>query len=101
MTFCFDIDGVIMNLVKGNDYSLSTPIKENVDFINELYKKGNEIILYTARGSATKIDWTELTKSQLENAGLNYHKLFFGKPAADYYIDDKLISIEELKTKFN
>ena len=29
--------------------------------------------------------------------GVKYHELRFGKPAGDYYIDDRLISIGELE----
>ena len=29
------------------------------------------------------------TKKQLEKWGLKYHKIFFGKPSSDIYIDDK------------
>jgi CMP-N,N'-diacetyllegionaminic acid synthase len=100
MTFCFDIDGVIMNIVPDNDYSLSTPIIENVALINYLFSKDHRIILYTARGSLTKINWENLTKQQLKDCKLMYHEIIFNKPAADYYIDDRLISIDEIKNKF-
>lgn len=95
-TFCFDIDGVIMNLVQGNDYNLAQPIPETVTLINELYEKGHKIILFTARGYVTKIDWTVVTIEQLNCAGVKYHELMFGKPAADYYIDDRMVDISVL-----
>jgi len=64
--------------------------------INAIYKCGHEIILFTARGSQTGIDWSDITKSQLQSWGVKYHKLLFGKPAADYYIDDKNLDLEFL-----
>ena len=45
--------------------------------------------MFTARGSTTQIDWTEVTQNQLQSWGLKYHKLFISKPSADIYIDDK------------
>ncbi len=99
-TFCFDIDGVIMSLVPGNDYSQARPLPETVSLINRLYDQGHRIILFTARGYVTGIDWTETTRQQLESCGLRYHQLLFGKPAADYYIDDKMISLEQIKDQF-
>ena len=33
---------------------------------NRLFREGNYIILQTARGKSSGIDWTELTKKQLE-----------------------------------
>ncbi len=97
-TLCFDIDGVISTLVPGNQYDLAEPIKNNIQLVNSLYEQGHQIILFTARGSATGIDWLHLTRKQLTEWGVNYHKLLFGKPVADYYIDDKLLSMEQLKT---
>ena len=95
--FCFDIDGVIANLVPENQYDLSTPIYENIQLINMLYEQGHQIILFTARGSVTGIEWCDVTRAQMSEWGVRYHKLLFGKPAADCYIDDKFISIEDLK----
>ncbi len=95
-TFCFDIDGVVAQLSPGNDYNLSKPNKTVIEKVNSLYEKGNYIILFTARGSKTGIDWQEITKNQMQEWGVNYHELKFGKPAADFYIDDRLINIEQL-----
>lgn len=100
-TFCFDIDGVIMTLVPGNDYNKAQPITETVELINKLYETGHYIILFTARGYITKIDWELITIQQLKRAGVKYHELKFGKPAADYYIDDRFIGIEALVKKVN
>jgi hypothetical protein len=46
----------------------------------------------TARGSGTGIDWRKKTEEQLEAWGVKYHQLWFGKPSADIYIDDKTIN---------
>ena len=97
LIFCFDIDGVIANLITGNQYDLTTPINENIQLVNMLYEQGHQIILFTARGSATGIDWCDVTRAQMSEWGVRYHQLLFGKPAADYYIDDKFISVEDLK----
>ena len=32
-----------------------------------------------------------ITKKQLKDWGVKYHRLFMGKPTGDYYIDDKAI----------
>jgi CMP-N,N'-diacetyllegionaminic acid synthase len=96
-TFCFDIDGVIATIAPNNDYNLAGPIAETVGLINQLYDAGHTIVLHTARGSLTGIDWRALTIHQLDAWGVRYHKVQFGKPAADFYIDDKLISVAELR----
>lgn len=99
MIFCFDIDGVIMTIMPDNDYSKAQPIQPTIDLINHLYENGHRIILFTARGAVTGIYWTKATKAQLKRHGVKYHELRFGKPAADFYIDDKMITVEDLTAK--
>ena len=52
-------------------------------------QEGNKIILFTARGSKTGLNHENLTKIQLKQWGVKFNELLFGKPNADYYIDDK------------
>jgi CMP-N-acetylneuraminic acid synthetase len=94
--FVFDIDGVIAKIAVNNDYSIAEPNRIMIDIINKLYNLGNEIILLTARGYVTGIDWREITENQLKKWGLQYHELHFGKPNADYYVDDRMISMDRL-----
>jgi CMP-N,N'-diacetyllegionaminic acid synthase len=94
--FCFDIDGVIATLTPENNYNIAKPIQSTVDVIQTLHKLGHEIILFTARGSKTGIDWRTVTESQMLAWGVPYHELRFGKPAADLYIDDRMISVGDI-----
>ena len=87
-TYCIDIDGTICS-ISVKDYSYAEPYLERIKQINSLYDEGNTIIIFTARGSLTGINHEELTLKQLKTWGVSYHKILFGKPAADYYIDDK------------
>ncbi len=91
--FCFDIDGVIATLVKDNNYADAGPRESTIDKINKLFDQGNKIVLFTARGYETGINWEEITKTQMMEWGVKYHEIYFGKPSADYYIDDKAINI--------
>ena len=100
-TFCFDIDGVIASITPDNDYHQCEPLKENIDLINQLFEQGHKIVLNTARGYVTKIDWRETTEQQMIKWGLKYHELMLAKPAADFYIDDKSIGLELLHKHFN
>jgi CMP-N,N'-diacetyllegionaminic acid synthase len=95
-TYCIDIDGVVCTLVENCQYEKAQPIQENIDRINALYDAGHKIIFYTARGDITKRNLTGLTMQQLEDWGVKHHRLVFGKPAADYYVDDKMISVIDL-----
>ncbi|MEX3745389.1 MULTISPECIES: acylneuraminate cytidylyltransferase family protein [Lysinibacillus] len=98
--FVFDIDGVIAEFREDLDYRFATPNKKMINIINQLYDAGNKIILFTARGYVTKQDWREVTAKQMVDWGLKYHELLFGKPNADYYVDDKMIHMKDLYSFF-
>ena len=87
-TFIVDIDGTICTDSRGR-YELARPMGSRIQYFNELYKKGNEIIYWTARGGSSGKDWSELTKNQLEEWGVKYTELRMNKPSYDFWIDDK------------
>lgn len=97
MKIYVDIDNTICK-TNGMDYSIASPLKNNIKKINKLYDQGNQIHYWTARGTVTKINHFDLTKNQLDSWGCKYHSLSVGeKPAYDLLICDKTIRIEELK----
>lgn len=103
----FDIDGTICT--QETDYKLAKPIYQVIEKINKKYNEGYEIILFTARGTETGIDWRAITEEQLKTWGVLYHKLLFNKPFGLQYIDDRGINVfswepeiqYEKKTVFN
>lgn len=96
MIYYVDIDGTICSNTNG-DYAKAQPFFENISKINKLFDKGNKIIYWTARGTVTGIDWSEITKAQFKSWGVKYTELKFGKPNYDFLICDKAI---ESKTYF-
>jgi dTDP-glucose 4,6-dehydratase len=68
------------------------PFPERISKVNALYEAGSNILIYTARGTVTGIDWRPLTEKQLAEWGVKYHELRLGKPFADIYIDDRAMS---------
>ena len=104
MRFVFDIDGIIANITPDNNYAVASPILQNIAKINQLYELGHHIVLLTARGYATGIDWSEVTQNQLAQWNVLHHELHFGKPHADFYIDDKFTDMDAIGNaiaKFN
>lgn len=93
---CFDLDNVIC-FTKKNFYKDSVPNIKIINLINNLYKKNYLIKIFTARYMGrfkenirlAKKSGLNFTKNQLKLWGVNYHKLYFGKPNFDIYIDDK------------
>ncbi len=94
MIYCFDIDGTICTNTDG-DYKNAEPSESVILKVNKLFNEGNTIYFYTARGATTGINWREITEKQLNKWNVKYHKIFFGKPTADVYIDDKCINIRD------
>ena len=94
MVYCFDIDGTLCNQVTDN-YLMAEPIPGRIQRVNELYKMGHTIKIFTSRGSVSGIDWEQKTQSQLESWGLLFHELILGKPHADVYVDDKGVNPDD------
>lgn len=103
MTICFDIDDTISTHLH-RDYKNATPIMEVLDKIRALKGNGCSIILYTARGMLSCNGDASLAESKnravleqwLKENNVPYDDLVFGKPLADFYVDDKALRPEEL-----
>jgi len=93
---CFDLDNVLCKTRK-SDYIKSKPLKRNIDLVNDLFNSGFYIKIFTARYMGRNNDnrlkaikqAKKITEIQLKKWKVNYHKLIFGKPSFDIYVDDK------------
>jgi len=95
MIYCFDIDGTLCE-TSGNKYPESTAITAAIAEVRRLYEEGHTIKMFTARGTTSKVDWTELTRQQLKDWGAPYHELIMNvKPSFDIIIDDRAINALE------
>ena len=91
MRICFDLDNTICTEPK--DLTKAQPHKDRVKHINKLHDEGNYIIIDTARGSMTGINWRDIVEKQLKRWGVKYDELRTGeKPFAHAYVDDKAIN---------
>lgn len=92
MIYCFDLDDTLCKTLSAN-YKESIPIMHRINKVNELYDEGHIIIIDTARGATTGIDWFDITKAQLKEWGVKHHRLRVGeKFHYDIIIDDKAIN---------
>jgi carbamoyl-phosphate synthase large subunit len=89
--YCIDIDGTLCT--EGMPYEEARPLHKTINKVNRLYEQGNRILLFTARGCKSKVDWASLTRMQLASWGVKYHQLIFDKPYADFYIDNKAVDV--------
>lgn len=97
MRYCFDLDGTICT--QERDYADARPIPAMVEHIRRLHAEGHFIEIFTARGSGTGINWSELTRSQLEEWGVPYNIQHDGKPAADFYVDDRAVPVRNFERR--
>ena len=108
--YCIDIDGTLTEPHEGTPWE-AKPRPRRIEYVNELYDEGATIYLMTARGFIRSSgmhpqDITaaqqeadnycrERTEAQLTKWGVKYHALYFGKPRAVVYVDDRGVSDEE------
>ena len=95
MIIYVDIDETICETPDSRNYSLAQPIASNIKKINKLYDEGKTIVYWTARGTGSGIDWSQTTKEQFVKWGVKYHALYFGKPRAVTYVDDRAVNDKE------
>ena len=95
--FCFDLDNTLVSYPKiSGDYTSVMPIQKNINLVNFLHSMGHEIIIHTARRMKTHhgnngrvlADIGRITLDTLEKFQIKYNEIYFGKPYADFYIDD-------------
>lgn len=98
-TVLVDVDETICFYSGERSYELAEPSFENIAKINRLYDEGWKVIYWTARGSVTGIDHSELTIRQLNSWGCRFHEVLCGRQHKlhfDLLIDDKARRIEEI-----
>ncbi len=105
---CFDLDNTLVThpTVSG-DYTSVLPIQRNIDYLKFLKSLGHTIIIYTARrmkthsGNVGKIlsDIGKTTFDTLGHYDIPYDEIYFGKPYANFYIDDLAINANSILDK--
>jgi capsule biosynthesis phosphatase len=98
LRICFDLDNTIFKYrTAEQSYAECDVIEKNVFLLKKLKADGHTIILHTARGMKThesnvgrsmKANGMD-TFASLEKHSIPYDELYFGKPHADLYIDDR------------
>lgn len=94
MIYYVDIDGTICNNTNGLYFDAVRPFLDRIAYLNQLFDNGDQIHYWTARGSSSGIDWTELTTRQLAEWGCKYTSMSLGKPSYDIWIDDKAMNCD-------
>ena len=97
MRLCFDLDNTLVSYpLKPGDYTSVSPLTRNIGFVRFLKRMGHTIIIYTARRMKTHggdvgkimVDVGAITLATIKDFDIPCDELYFGKPYANYYIDD-------------
>lgn len=100
MRIAIDLDGVICRVKKPDEsYASVEPLPDAVERVQELRRAGHYVIITTARNMATcesnmgKVmkNVGKLTLDWLERYGVEYDEIYFGKPNAEVYVDDRAV----------
>lgn len=98
---CFDLDNtLITHPTISGDYTSVLPIQRNIDFLKFLKQLGHTVIIYTARRMKTHkgnvgaiiADIGKITLNTLDKFSIPYDEIHFGKPYAQFYIDDLAVN---------
>lgn len=90
----FDIDDTLLYTTGfDNKYKLVDFNEPLIDWMREANKEEDIYVFeaFTARGSKSGFDFEDITREQLEDVPVSSIK--FGKPDADWYVDDKAINV--------
>ncbi|MEQ9414732.1 MAG: HAD hydrolase family protein [Cyclobacteriaceae bacterium] len=98
MRIVIDLDGTICHIKKENEtYDQLKPMPGAIDTIAKLKADGHYIIIQTARNMATQNSNVgkvlknigKITLDWLDRYSVAYDEIYFGKPNADVYVDDR------------
>jgi capsule biosynthesis phosphatase len=103
MRIVIDLDGTICTLKQPHETYADVTVKPGAsNFIKNLRKDGHYIIVQTARNMATcesnigKVikNIGKVTLEWLDKNEIEYDEIYFGKPNAHLYIDDRAFRFE-------
>jgi len=95
--FCFDIYKTLLSYPEiYDDYTTIKPNIKNIDYLKYLKNLGHTIILYTSIGmkryegniGLIYKNISKYTFDNLEKYNIPFDEIYFGKPYADFYIDE-------------
>jgi len=98
MRFCFDLDNTLVTRPRiAHDYTTVDPVVEMIQLVRELKDAGHVIIIHSDRGMSRHdgnvgrimAELGPITFKTLADFNIPYDEIYFGKPHADIYIDDK------------
>ena len=101
LRICLDLDSTLVTAPRRHkDYSTVEPIHEMIAAVRAWKAAGHTIIIHTARRMQTRggnagaalADVGPLTFQTLADFDIPYDEVYFGKPYADVYIDDKALN---------
>lgn len=91
-TFVFSLTALVAQGTE-DDLDACMPNPAAISVVNRLHGLGNTVLLHSGRDPAA----TDEATRRLREWGVNYHRVVWGKPRADFYIDDGMIPLFALQ----
>jgi len=92
--FCFDFDNTLFN-----KRDCIIPNMQNINFLKFIKTLGNYIIIYTSVSNSNEKGFIKKNSNYvlelLEKYNICYDEIHFGKPCADFYIDNNSLNTYE------
>ncbi len=104
MRIVIDLDGTICPVKQpGQSYADLEPYPESAERIRTWRTLGHYVIIQTARNMATcqsnlgrvMKNIGKITLDWLDRHGIEYDEIYFGKPNAEVYIDDRALRFSD------
>ena len=93
LCYVVDVDGTVCNDTRG-DYHSAKPIPHRIEYFNKLFDQGHEVHYWTARGGHSGINWSTVTRQQLDDWGAKYTTFATGKKPYDVLVDDRAFNAD-------
>lgn len=95
-TFVFSLTALVAQGTE-EDLGALTPNPGVISVVNLLHSLGNTVLVHTGRDPAAGGEATDEATRRLTEWGVKYHRLVWGKPRADFYVDDGMIPLFALQ----
>lgn len=95
-TFVFALSSLVTQGTE-RDLSSATPHPDAITVLNRLHDLGNTVLVHTGRDPEAGTAAADEVNRRLHAWGVRYHRLVFGRPQADYRVDDAMIPLFALQ----
>jgi CMP-N,N'-diacetyllegionaminic acid synthase len=95
--YIFDVDGVLATYVRKNDFESARALQDSINIVNQLYARGNRILLHSNLGTSQNSDRNRAFEKMIQDWGVKYHEVIYSDLQSDYCITDRSTSLFNIR----